>query len=279
MTDFLILAHLDDQTALRTAAALRRRYGTMAVRVVSAEALAMAPRVIYTQASNPARRDLDSSFDIELVDGARLQTGGIRAVFNRLRQAEALHFAAASEADRQYAGAELSALWVSWLAGLATAGTPVVNRAGQRGLQPGFNQFEWLHLAARAGFPIHELQVDSSERSAPAVKPGSATWRWLAAGTGLHRLEATAAGETGGSSADRPIRTERRAAYIPLPDADFPDRVRRLQALSGCALFELSLVACADPAEPYRLAEVDPFPQTANPLEIELIVQMLEARR
>lgn len=274
---FLILAHLADRTALRSAAALRRRWDWRAVRLVPAESLAMAPRLVYTLDSDPLAQATKSHFEIELADATCLRSAEVGVVFNRLQQADPLHFSGASTEDREYAAAELSALWVSWLAGLAASGTPVINPVGNRGLQPGYSQGEWLELAVRAGFSICSLRQDSAAPAQSLETPSSQPARWLAAGEHLHRLD-RASGLPGDAGLP-PIRTERRAAYVPLPDAAFAGRVRRLQALSGCELLELSFSVPADHAEPYRLAAVEPFPQTGDPEAIDLIVRMLETAR
>jgi hypothetical protein len=293
---FLILTHPDDESALRIAALLRRRHGREAVGVVSAEALAMAPRVVHTLLASPPLPNLAVNTAIELVGGGLLLSGEMRVVFNRLRSSDAPHFSAALASDRLYASAEIGAFWVSWLAGLQAGGTAVINPAGRGGaLQPGFSRLEWLNLAAQAGLPVSEYRVDAAglavdefaagaayaPEGTPAQKPAAppqaaprAEQRWLAAGGRTVALDALVLPllESG----------ERRAAAAHFTAAldGFAEKVSSLQAASACPLLELTFTAGPLPGgreiEDLRLAAINPFPFITQPEAIFAIVQMLE---
>jgi hypothetical protein len=251
---FLILAETADTLALRVGAWLRREHGAAALGVISPETLALAPRFVYRQAPGEFSPELHIEFEIELASGVQLCTGELGAVFNRLRPPDPPQFRGASPADRQYASAELSALWVSWLEALQSQGTLVVNPPARGALQPAYSRLEWLGLACRAGLPVAAAALGEAER---LVRPGDPTMeRWLAAGKRFVHLN-----EPGVPAPDQTI----------LPSAWAEGGLgglARLQALSNCPLVELSLVDGA-------IAAIDPFPQASDPLAAAAIAGLL----
>ncbi|MCA1629258.1 MAG: hypothetical protein LC774_02615 [Acidobacteria bacterium] len=158
---FLVLAHYDDRLAARVHERLRARHGAARARLLTADDLALGTRWALRQ--DGARVDVT----MRLADDTHVRSTEIDAVFNRLRFAAAPHFAAAPDADRDYALMETHAFLLSWLAALPR----VVNRASPRGLGGAVRgAAEWLLLAGRAGLPARGMRFATSARSFP--KPG-----------------------------------------------------------------------------------------------------------
>ncbi|HIH03453.1 MAG TPA: hypothetical protein HA263_06250 [Methanoregulaceae archaeon] len=152
----LVLASPGDETAIGVFDALRALAGGEAVRFVSGEQLALAPCWEHRLGEG---RTLTR---VRLADGTRLDSRWIGAVFNRLQAPLLPHFYSASEADRAYAGAETSALWLSWLASLPCR---VVNPPSPGSLAgPWYPLPQWLHLAARAGLPARGYTFSTDPR-------------------------------------------------------------------------------------------------------------------
>jgi len=282
--EFLILAHPDDETALRVGAVLRRRHGREAVGIISAEALAMAPRIVHTLSSAPGQPNLAIETAITLAGGVELLSGQIGVVFNRLRASDAPHFNASAAADREYASAETGALWVSWLAGLQSRGVAVINPVWRGAQQVGFSQLEWLKLASQAGLPVGETRVSAAEMQAgaPSTAP-QAMQRWLAAGSRLMRMDLPAMTTPAALAAENPPwRAYKGDAVERLPAAfaALPQKIASLQAASACELLELFFTDPANPAsgemEDVRLASVSPFPHLPEPEATLALAQMLE---
>ncbi len=267
---FLILAHLEDRGALRVANYLRRRHGNPAVRVVSAEALAMAPRVVHALTMEPGAKKLQIQTEISLASGIVIEADAIGVVFNRLHSADALHFASATPADQEYANFEMSALWVSWLAGLGENGVAVINPPQRGALQPGYSQLEWLKLAAMSGFSIEEVQPNSER---PGRLPDF-TQRWLAAGKHLAALESPWLRPDDAQSG-RQLRSEPKEVYFPTEIAGYEGRIHRLQALSGCAVFEFWFSKSADRDEAH-MVRIEPFPALNEPSAVSVVAELLE---
>lgn len=89
---------------------------------------------------------------IELAEGIVLESGAIRGTVNRLVSIPYGSLCEAHPQDRDYAGQELTAFFLSWLHALPG---PMVNRPTPRGLAGAWRpRPEWLWLAARAGLPV-----------------------------------------------------------------------------------------------------------------------------
>jgi hypothetical protein len=250
--EFMVLAHPDDELALRVAARLRRVHGSQAVGIVAAEALAMAENVIYHQTPTPPDPLLKIEYEWRLASGAKIRSGELRSVFNRLRLVSAPQFATADAADRDYAAVELGALWVSWLSALQRERVLVVNPPERGSLQLAYSRLEWFKIAWQAGFAVPRVALESIEDEIPSVN--SPRQRWLAAGNQL----VPAGKQPPASSAEIA--------------GDFPYRLRALQKNSGCSLIEL-VISEVDGV----LLEVNPFPQSNHPNAVDAIVTLLEA--
>lgn len=162
---FLVLADEWDQTAARVASQLATRHGRAAVRSLS-------PRQLATEVSWSHRVEQGANTTtLRLADGVSLEDGDLWVVLNRLRFVDPPQFAAASAADRDYAGAELSALLASWLGGLRCA---VVDRPRPPHLGSGWRStIGWQVLAGAAGLPTRRLRYTTNGRrfAAPGLFP------------------------------------------------------------------------------------------------------------
>jgi len=97
---------------------------------------------------------------VSLTDGRAIDSREIRGALNRFVAVPPAMLAPVAPADRDYAASELSALFMSWLAGL---GGPVLNPASARGLSGAWRQTsEWAMLASTAGLPTTVAWVDSA---------------------------------------------------------------------------------------------------------------------
>lgn len=152
----LILAHLDDLSAVRLHCALRAQVAPHDVRIVSVEELALAPYWTHALGSREVRTS------IRLADGTTIGSDDLELVVQRLRTVPVPHFAGAKDTDRAYAATELHALLLSWLASLPcpVVNTPDACSFGGRERGP----IEWAVLAARAGLPTRALRVATSAR-------------------------------------------------------------------------------------------------------------------
>lgn len=154
--DFLILAHLGDETALRVYAALRARHGTGQVKLVSSEELVLAPYWAHIL------ENAQVTTNIRLSDGTTLDSANIGVVFNRLVVLTMPHFAAATKVDQDYAIMEMTALCLSWLASLPC---PVINVVTPPGLGTQTRTHaEWLWLAGKAGLPTQDYHLTTDPR-------------------------------------------------------------------------------------------------------------------
>ena len=152
---FLVLADEWDQTAARVASELATRHGRAAVRSLS-------PRQLAAVSWSHRVEQRANTTTLRLADGASLADGDLSVVFNRLRFVDPPQFATASPADRDYAGAELSALLTSWLCGLRC---PVVDRPQPPHLGSGWRStIGWQLLAGAAGLPTRRLRYTTNGR-------------------------------------------------------------------------------------------------------------------
>jgi hypothetical protein len=144
--NFLIIAHLGDETALRVSAKLVARHGRRQVKVVSSEELVLAPYWAHWLEGSCVRTEL------RLSDNTVLDSASIDVVFNRLMAVTVPHFASATEMDQDYAAREMHALCLSWLASLPC---PVVNAPTPTSLGAQTRSHaEWLLCAGKAGLPV-----------------------------------------------------------------------------------------------------------------------------
>jgi hypothetical protein len=153
-----VLAHLEDQTAVRLTSALRARRTAESVTLISAEELALA---------RWAHR-LDSTY-LLLASGLDLSPAPGDLLIQRIRHLPAPHFARAKKQDQEYAASELHALFLSWLQSLP-AGV-CLNPPSPRGLAGADRApLEWLALARQAGLPT-AMQSFGNQLAAPSVSP------------------------------------------------------------------------------------------------------------
>lgn len=152
---WIVLAHSYDQSALWAFQRLRER-SRHPVELVLVEALdTPGARWVHEVGDKGAR------VEVQLGDGRRLETRGIRAVLNRLTQPPAGLVAAAVPADAAYAQSELTAFAVSWIRALAPV---VVNAPTPQGLCGRWRPpLQWRALGLQAGLPIAPLRMASTQ--------------------------------------------------------------------------------------------------------------------
>ena len=278
---FLVLAHDDDALAAGVYERLRARHGDGAARLLKAEELALGVRwALRQEGARVETRML-------LADGARLSSSDLRAVFNRLRFAAVPHFAAAPEADREYALMEMHAFLLGWLAALGPA---VVNRPCPRGLGASLRgPAEWLLLAGRTGLPARALRFATDARRAtprdsePHVPLEGAG---LAAGAAFRPATRATLGRSpalflepvGGDVASAVVVGSRvcgdGAARL---GPALAEGCRRLAAAAGCAVVEFRFARGAGPDDGWRFCGAEPFPADLGREGIEALVALLEA--
>ena len=269
----LVLAHPQDETALRVYCALRARYAPGRVRLISSDELVLAPKWVH-------RVDADAAAtELSLANGERLDSGAATLVFNRIRYVSMPHFARARPADRDYAVMEMHALLRSWLSSLPC---PVVNRATPSGLYGAERTVpEWLALAGRAGLPVRGFRFTTSPR------------RWPVSGYLPY-----AAGEGGSGAPLHPALVGRSPVLYLEPTSgelrrvlvagrhvagDVPDHLkeacRRLRELSGSDLiecrFERSAARFGGPDQAWRFCGGDVFPEVLEEPGFTVLVEYL----
>jgi len=125
-----------------------------------------------------------SRTQVRMANGQRLQGEQIGAVWNRARLLPQARFRASAAVDQDYAGAELQALVVSWLAELGPRVVPPMRRHAL--LTPALHPLHWavaagqcgLTLAPRADTPAQHLVLRT-----PLGLSGPGTPAWSVAQT------------------------------------------------------------------------------------------------
>jgi hypothetical protein len=280
---FVILAHIDDATALQVYTALKARHGSAPIKLVSSEQLAGAPHWTHRLHNSGVTTEL------LLSDGTLLASRGVGIVLNRLRYVTMPHFAGASEEDRNYAIMEMQALWLSWLASLPC---PVVNQvtsvnAGIRERSHG----EWLHLAGRAGLLTQGYHVTTSMRHFP-LPPYVPHSRLPALdGHGLATYQRMRAPMLGDQPAFflEAVSKQRQSVLVAgnriigSQGTEYAEQLGHLRALSGCDLFRVVFARSAGSAEEdgargrWKVCGIDAFPHALTAQELAAIVDLLEA--
>jgi hypothetical protein len=139
---WLVLCPATDQAAHWAYGGLHRA-GLAPLEIIAEETLAMPLAFEHRVGERGVRTRL------ELAHGLVLDSGTIQGVLNRITAAPARHVQFAAPAERDYALAELNALWVSWLHGLPA---PMLNRPHPLGLCGAVRHVsEWRALAAAVG--------------------------------------------------------------------------------------------------------------------------------
>lgn len=152
---YLILADINDSTALKLYAHLSLNHSKDELRFISGEELAFAQNWSHSL-------DLNVNTSFTLSDGQSIKSNHIGVVFNRLRYAPMPHFENSNKDDRAYAQLEMYALLLSWLHSLPCT---VINQVTPQGLSAReFSQYKWLILAQRAGLPVRNYLYSTNAR-------------------------------------------------------------------------------------------------------------------
>lgn len=193
-----------------------------------------------------------ASVAFTLPDGRRVHDTQIDGVFNRLLVPPQELIDQAAPEDRDYALQENTALYLSWLYGLAC---PVLNRPTPQGLSGRWwHTSEWALLAHQAGFAVpafRQTPDDPPERGYISLAPSDA------AVTRVVTLD----GEIFGTA---------------LPPS-VHDHCTRLAKLSHTRLLGIDLFAT--PEDPWTFAFATPLPdlQAGGPALLECIADALNA--
>jgi hypothetical protein len=274
---FVILAHVDDTTALRVGAALRTRHGAGQVRLVAAEELVFAPCWAHWL------DDTVVTTQLRLSDSTVLDSERLGVVFNRLRYVHLPHFGGATQADRSYAVAETFAFWMSWLASLPC---PVLNPATPRGL--GLQErshMEWLKLAAQAGLPARGYRFISDPRRFPDSRywPHERLPTAAPDGTNVYERVAPFPPLRRPTFFLEPVGEERRHALVTgdavldAPGEAYSASLRQLASLAGCDILQVTFARSLS-GDDWLVCDITSFPHTHNPASIQAIVELLEAK-
>jgi hypothetical protein len=160
----VILCHPGDASASWLAGSMRELDAT--VELVTVEELVYSRRIVYRL------DDAGSGGSVVLADGRTLRPESITGLVNRVAYVPAQHFARAVQTDRAYAEAELSALLLAWINGVAGR---VINPPLPFALGGAtFTRPAVMHFAAVAGLPTGGFRA-SADRHEDASPPLPAT--------------------------------------------------------------------------------------------------------
>lgn len=205
-------------------------------------------------------------------DPARSSGRPLGAVVCRLAGVVPPQFVRSTTADREYAGAELTALLASWLRSLRC---PVLNEPSPAGLGGVcWGSVQWAAHAAAAGFAVSAVRLSSSARAGGV--PGRR--RHLPATADLQAVNAPSSPDPWPPGHRPALWPEPAEAYGRLlvagpdvvgdPAAAFAGPARRLASTAGCRLLEVRLLvppgAAGDPSL-WRFAGADPVPPLDSP--------------
>ena len=143
----LILCHVHDADAVWLGQRLRRLSPAADVRVVSAEELLYARRVVHTLGPEPP------AFALTLQSGVELASGAVRVLVNRLEMLDPVLWRGPDPKQYQYVLQEINALYLSMLHAVPAErlyNPPSAVALAGRPLAPA----EWQLLARRTGLPI-----------------------------------------------------------------------------------------------------------------------------
>jgi hypothetical protein len=157
----LVLAAAADRGAAAVVEALAGLLPPERLRWVAAEALAAAG---WAWRLSGARAEVG----LRLPDGTLLASAAGDVVLDRLPPPDPPAFAAAAEAEREYAWSEAAAVQHAWLAALPAL---VINPPGAGPFRPELGPLPWLALAARAGLQAREAIAACPGRAAGS-QPG-----------------------------------------------------------------------------------------------------------
>lgn len=149
----LIIAHATDAGAASVALRLTSRLGIGNVVTLRPESMGVLRWSHRVDGRGRAKTQ------IALPGRAPIACHEIGAVFNRIRYLPLPKFARSSPKDRDYAGAEMQALVVSWLAAL---GDRVVNPVHRHPwVTPSVSRLRWASVAADHRLPVARRVIDS----------------------------------------------------------------------------------------------------------------------
>jgi hypothetical protein len=268
---FLILAHSDDDTAIRVYKTLCVQHGADQVKLVSSEELALAPHWSH------CLEDAGITTRLRLSDDSTLDSASLGVVFNRLRYVPTLHFGGATEQNKHYAVMETFALWLSWLTSLPCT---VINQPMPRGL--GYqtrSHVEWLFLACKVGLPTQGYHFTTNNRRFPKDKE-----HWL--------RQTPIQDDFSGIPISRqptlyvePLTEARQSILIAGQKSigslvgQYTEPIQRLKALTQCELLEVTFAKTASTDGDWKVCDINSFPEVQEIEGIYLIAELLNAKR
>lgn len=153
---WLVLCPSTDVAALWAYEGLKSR-GLTPLELVCAEELACSLHWEHQVSSSDIR------VNITLADGRTIKHDAVRGVLNRLAYLPQEHLALGDSSDRDYAGQELTAFYMSWLYAMPR---PMLNAPTAQGLCGAWRHIsEWVWLARKAGLPTVPHRQSSLDRS------------------------------------------------------------------------------------------------------------------
>jgi hypothetical protein len=175
---WLVLAPAADSSALWVWQGLRGR-GLVPVEFVSVELLVRSPRWVHRLGG------AGESTAVVLSDGRLIRSEEVRGALNRIGWVAPETLTGVAEEDREYAGQELHAFFLSWLNALPGN---VLGRPTPQGLCGRWRHLsEWVVLAALAGLPTptyRQGSVDAAEAAPFSLAPPGAPLRTVIAVNG-----------------------------------------------------------------------------------------------
>lgn len=162
---WLVLCNPTDSAALWAYAGLRDR-GLRPLELVASHEFSYSTWSVHYVDEHGA------NFEIALQGGRKLISSEIKGVLNRLSEIPVDHLVFTSEEETRYAGQELSALVLSWMACISPVS---INKTSPRGLSGAWRSpLEWALLAAHAGLQVPPVRL-SSHRVYDVVEPFAGT--------------------------------------------------------------------------------------------------------
>jgi hypothetical protein len=160
---WLVLCSSEDQSAIWAYQGLKQ-LGVAPLELVTAESLACS-QWEHRLSGN------DTVIRITLANGKVIDGAEVKGALNRLHGPSPYALQKAADSDREYAQAELTAFYLSWLHGLPGV---VINRPTPMGLSGAWlHSSEWTLRAARAGLRTRRYrQSAGDDRGAMSVRCG-----------------------------------------------------------------------------------------------------------
>jgi hypothetical protein len=236
MRQIVILAHSSDAGAQLVASGL----GASSVRVLQPEALSIARWSHRVDSRGRAVTRIawpDNSLD----------SSSIGAVLNRLRYLPVPRFENAAPKDRDYAGAELQALILSWLGSLGAAAIHPVRSHPL--LVPNLPPQHWAKSAAACGIPLARRTVATGARA--LHMPRAAQEPSFSESSQFAGSVMVAGDRAGGTLAE-----------------EFGDQCRNVSKCLGLPLLEFNFAMDG-------LAWVETYPSLSEPWACSLAVELL----